>query len=115
METTTNKLTLYIAGPMRGYKNNNFQAFHAAAKWWSMNCAVEKIFNPAQMDEEAGYDGDCAAINSREYLKSCMQRDIAAIMASDALYMLTGWEKSEGARVEHALAVYLGLKIFYES
>jgi len=115
MESTTNKLTVYIAGPMRGYKNSNFPAFFDAARKWSNNPMVGRVFNPAQMDEDMGYDGDCVAINAKENLKMCMERDISAIMASDAVVMLTGWERSEGARVEHALAVYLGLKIFYES
>lgn len=115
METLTNKLTIYIAGPMRGYKNNNFPAFFEAAKKWGSNPMVGRVFNPAQMDEEMGYDGNCIALNSKECLRSCMERDLNAIMTSDALVMLSGWERSEGARVEHALAVYLGLQIFYES
>jgi hypothetical protein len=31
------------------------------------------------------------------------------------MVMLHGWEHSEGARVEHSLATYLGMPIFYES
>ena len=59
MESTTNKLTVYIAGPMRGYKNSNFPAFFDAARKWSNNPMVGRVFNPAQMDEDMGYDGDC--------------------------------------------------------
>ena len=43
-----------------------------------------------------------------------MMRDIDAIFISNAVYMLRGWEKSAGARVEHALAVYLGLYLIYQ-
>jgi hypothetical protein len=110
------KLNIYIAGPMRGYTNHNFDAFMEAdrmlrSKWNSM---VGVIFNPAQMDLDEGFDPS-QAVDTKEHLKGCMTRDLNAILKSDAVYMLTGWEKSEGAKVEHALAVYLGLRIFYET
>lgn len=108
-------LTLYIAGPMRGYVNHNFPAFHLAAKKWAKKIPGCTIFNPAEMDEQAGFNGNSVSLDSSEHLKSCMKRDLDAIMKSDGLVMLHGWENSEGARVEHALAVYLGLCIFYES
>jgi len=30
------------------------------------------------------------------------------------MYMLTGWAKSEGARMEHALATALGMSVYYQ-
>jgi Domain of unknown function (DUF4406) len=111
----TNALDLYIAGPMRGYANHNFPAFHEAAKKWERNSAIGRIYNPAKMDEDEGFIGTCMSLDGREHLKACMERDVAAVLKSDAMLMLRGWEKSDGARVEHALAVYLGLAIFYES
>jgi hypothetical protein len=66
------------------------------------------------MDENAGFCASSISLDSKEHLRSCMKRDLDAIMKSDALVMLHGWETSEGARVEHALAVYLGLSIYYE-
>lgn len=41
--------------------------------------------------------------------------DIAAVMACDAIYMLEGWERSEGAQVEHAIASWMRKDIFYEA
>lgn len=110
------QLDIYIAGPMRGYPNHNFDAFMEAdrklrRKWSS---AVGLIYNPAQMDLDEGFDPS-QATDSKQHLKDCMTRDLNAILKCDAIYMLPGWEKSEGAKVEHALAVYLGLKIFYET
>ena len=58
---------------------------------------------------------DVIAEDSKEHLRSCMERDLNAILVCDALVMLHGWEHSEGARVEHSLATYLGMPIFYES
>lgn len=107
-------MTIYIAGPMRGYDNHNFKAFHDAEKKWESNPMIGKIFNPARMDEEEGFDPSTAE-DSKEHLRACMERDLNAILNCDAMVMLHGWEHSEGARVEHSLATYLGMPIFYES
>lgn len=109
-----NGLTIYIAGPMRGYPEHNFPAFFAAEeKWQGRGAVIKKIYNPAKMDLDEGYDPNTVT-DTREHLKGCMRRDLNAILNCDAVVMLPGWEKSEGAKVEHALAVYLGLLIFYE-
>jgi hypothetical protein len=112
---STEKLDLYIAGPMRGYPKHNFPAFHTAAKRWGNNPAIGIVYNPAQMDEEDGFVGTSVSLDGKDHLKACMQRDLMAVLKSDAVVMLHGWEESNGARVEHSLAVYLGLVIFYES
>jgi len=107
-------LTIYIAGPMRGYPDHNFPAFfQAEEKWKRKGEVIDKIYNPAQMDLNEGYDPK-TVVESKAHLKDCMRRDLNAILECDAIVMLPGWEKSEGAKVEHALAVYLGLAIFYE-
>lgn len=43
-----------------------------------------------------------------------MRLDISALMLCDAIYMLTGWRLSKGARLEHNIAKALGLEIIYE-
>ena len=111
----TERLDLYIAGPMRGYPQHNFPAFHTAAKKWGNNPAIGTVYNPAKMDEDDGFIGTSVSLDGKDHLKACMQRDLMAVLKSDAMVMLHGWEKSDGARVEHSLAVYLGLVIFYES
>lgn len=108
------KLELYIAGPMRGYPNHNFEAFYKAEKKWTKNPAVSKIHNPAKMDEDEGFD-PATVEDSLDHLRACMKRDIDAILQCTGMIMLCGWEHSEGARVEHSLATYLGMPIFYES
>lgn len=107
-------ITVYIAGPMRGYPSHNFPAFHKAEQKWVSNPMIGRVFNPARMDEQEGFDPSTID-DSKEHLRSCMERDINAILASDALVMLRGWEHSEGARVEHSLATYLKMPIYYES
>ena len=49
-------------------------------------------------------------LEQREYMDICC----AMIRCADAVFMLRGWEGSEGAVAEHALAKKMGLKIITE-
>lgn len=46
--------------------------------------------------------------------KSFMKEDVIELMKCDAIYMMTGWTNSIGARVEFDLAQSLNYKIIYE-
>lgn len=43
-----------------------------------------------------------------------MRADLRLLLDCDAIYMLEGWEKSRGARIEYALAVDLKMDIQYQ-
>lgn len=43
-----------------------------------------------------------------------MRADLRLLLDCDAIYMLEGWEKSRGARIEYALAVDLKLDVQYQ-
>ena len=43
-----------------------------------------------------------------------MRHDIRLLCDCSAIYMLTNWRQSKGARLERSLAKKLGLKIIYE-
>lgn len=45
-----------------------------------------------------------------EYMKICL----ALLDNADAIYMLIGWEKSKGCKIEHQRAVERGIQIFYQ-
>ena len=44
-----------------------------------------------------------------------MEVDIAALLRCDMIYMMKNWQNSKGARVEHAIAIELGLLVIFES
>lgn len=44
-----------------------------------------------------------------------MEKDIAELLKCSAIYMINNWEQSKGARVEHAIAIELGLPVLYQS
>ena len=111
-------MKIYIAGPMRGYPEFNFPAFHEAEAYIAGLYCAEKIHNPARMDEEKGIDttglkGDMSELPDFD-LRDAMKDNCIAICECTHLYCLRGWENSSGARAEHALAVCLGLEIIYE-
>lgn len=110
------KPRIYIAGPMTGIADYNRPAFYETAEAF-MEGGWE-VFNPAELDEEVYGDTE-ATIEAMEadreaFLRAALGSDLAWICAeADAIAMLPGWEKSYGARAEHATAVALGLQIIY--
>lgn len=100
-------MKIYIAGPMTGYPEFNFPAFHAAAaKWRSQGW---EVVNPAEMDEQQdGFDSTTDTAQPHEHY---MRRDIPALCGCDAIALLPGWEKSRGARNEYQVAKMCGLSI----
>lgn len=90
---------VYIAGPMTGYPDCNFQAFHAAAE--RLAAAGWAVFNPA---ENFGGRKD---LPREEYLRL----DLAALAQCDAIAMLPGWEDSRGAKLEYLVAHEMGCTI----
>lgn len=115
-------MKLYIAGPMRGYPEFNFPAFHAAAK--RLREQGHFVFSPAEKDEEVhgtGFSkefttGDLAEAESKGFsLRRALGDDLAWICKEgEAVYLLKGWEASKGALAEKATAEALGLEIMYE-
>ncbi len=92
---------------MRDYEDNNFPAFYEPEKYLERK-GVWEVVNPARMDDELY--ADTASIDYKE----AMRRDLEEIFKCDAIYMMRGWESSQGALAEHALAVYLKLYIDYQ-
>lgn len=114
---------VYVAGPMRGYPNFNFDAFYEAAAW--LRAKGYEVFNPAESDNEKhGVDISAGNIEGSEEvaaaqhgfsLREALGRDADYItQKADAIYMLRGWENSTGAQAEWALARAMKLQIFYQ-
>lgn len=114
--------TIYVAGPMRGYENWNYEAFDRQAK--ALEEVGWKVINPGEMDREysqelvdtSPFDFDPNLnYHDQEFLRKVLARDMNFICNEcTAIYMMKGWEKSKGAKAEWTLAKALGLDIFYE-
>jgi hypothetical protein len=62
--------------------------------------AVARVFNPAELPEGKPEEW---------YMARCLR----AVFRSKSVLMLPGWERSDGARAEHATAVKLGKVVLY--
>lgn len=89
---------IYLAGPMTGYPDHNFDAFHRAAQ--HLKAAGWDVVNPA---ENFGGRTD---LPHADYMRA----DMAALIKCDAIALLPGWQESRGAKAEYFLAREMGLK-----
>lgn len=93
---------VYIAGPMTGLPSLNFPAFEAEAKRYrARGCHVE---NPAEINPDV-----------TKPWEECMRLDIPRMLTCDTVVMLPGWQQSKGAKIEHDLALALGMAIVYQN
>jgi len=113
--------TIYVAGPMRGYDNWNYDAFHEKTKL--LEESGWNVINPAELDSHHTNSLDASPFDfnpdgntqHQDHLREILLRDLKCICEEcGAIYMLSGWSESRGAKAEWALAKALGLEIFYE-
>ena len=93
---------VYISGPIRGRDLDEAkEAFKCRQKWLASQGYV--AINPF----ENGLKDD-------DPIEMHMRNDILMLMGSDAIYLMQGWEKSEGCRLEMHAATLCGLAVVYE-
>lgn len=108
----------YIAGPMRGYKNYNFDVFNWTAKL--LRSRGWEVHNPAENDMKFGSQEDVdRAISEVEQrfptanpLKLFLRQDLNDILHSDCVFVLPGWQDSQGAIVEVFVARGTGTPVY---
>ena len=99
---------IYIAGPMTGLQDLNREEFRKAVDFiWEALKETAIGFNPHQVADMLGWD-------ERTPVKTIASTLLGDLIDCDAIYMLRGWEQSNGARAEHAVAVWIGLEIMYQ-
>ncbi len=104
-----NGKTIYISGPMRGIPRFNFAAFDFAEDLWtSMGYTV---LNPASRGWGSGDPATGTGVTEYE-VQEWLRADIREITQCDAIALLPGWEESEGAKLEAAVAFAIGLDFF---
>lgn len=93
---------------MRGYKSHNYPAFFAAAA--QLESEGIAVWNPAAADADLdGFDPDT---DTQRDLAYYMRRDIPAVLGCKAVYVLPGWEDSEGvAARELVVASWQGIPV----
>lgn len=87
--------TRYISGPMRGKPGHNYDLFNEIeADLESSKLKGDKIINPAR-----NFSGDKTLPVDRY-----MEADLRLVLDADEIILLPGWEQSEGAKLEVAVA-----------
>ena len=101
---------IYIAGPMRGLPHSNYHSFNAAAA--RLRAVGHTVQNPAEIGERFG--GIDAILSSQKTLDAVIKEELRILAECDIIYLLDGWQHSEGARAELKLALEKGLDIILE-
>ena len=90
---------LYVAGPMTGYPECNYPAFHKAAD--VLRSAGFPVWNPADRTDSK---------TARHYV-DLLRDDLKGLLECDGLAVLPGWEFSTGARNEVIVAGVLRMTV----
>lgn len=96
-------MKIYLSGPMTGLPDFNYPAFEEKAK--ELRALGHEVKNPTE------HDYNVSALPLREAFADYTDY---ICKEADAVYLLSGWHKSHGAKIEHDLASYLGLIVMYE-
>ncbi len=105
---------------MTGHEHYNFHAFNRAAGQWQFGVGRHEVETPFQANSRVwrkhhGRDFD-PYTDKCDYgdpiLAEMLAEDLAVLCRSDAIALLSGWEKSKGARAELLLALNLGKRVF---
>lgn len=94
---------VYISGPITGTKDymSRFSTAHLSLARQGYSVVNPAMVN-AMLPEDTTYD---------EY----MAMSFAMLDMCDSVYMLDGWEKSKGAKMEYERALKNGLNIIYQT
>jgi hypothetical protein len=102
MKGTIENKKVYISGPIAGYDlHERWHTFEITQN--TLEYAGATTFNPMK-------NGLSVDAPRNEHLK----KDIAELVTCDFIYLLNGWEKSEGCRVELDVALACGIKVLIE-
>jgi hypothetical protein len=94
---------IYISGPITGFPDGNKTAFYSAEN--VITYYGDTPINPHRV---------CAHLPATATWSDYMRENIPALCRADEIYMLRGWWRSRGARLEWVIAWGLGMKVRYE-
>ena len=103
-------MRIYLSGPMSGMHQYNRAAFVKAAK--ELRREGLDVVSPVELDEADGASLDDPSLPERYW--HFLSRDVQTIGTGnfDAMFVLEGWEKSVGARLEVFQAVLMRIPVY---
>ena len=101
METESGRKRIYIAGPVSGL-DYEYACGHFIDAEKRLHEKGWDVVNPVRL------------CSSTWPWRKCMSVCLKAMLDCDGIYMLKGWKKSRGAKLEHFIALKLGIEILLE-
>lgn len=95
-------MKIYISGKISGTDLTETRKRFAAAAKVTKKLGYEPV-NPLEN-----------GLTEHDTWEAHITKDIATLLQCKAIYMLQGWQDSKGARIEHYIAIEIGLPIMYE-
>lgn len=93
-------MKIYVSGRIKDYEN---YLMHFERECDRLQAAGHETVNPCELG------------NPNMTYEEFMKCDIIAMLECDAVYLLDGWETSNGAKIEFMTAAACGLKVYYEN
>lgn len=97
---TDERPVAYLAGPMKGIPEYNLPAFRYYGD--ELNEIGYKVLSPLTIF------GGATDLDMEKYLRG----ELAALLKSDVMFVLEGWEYSNGTNFEILNALAIGLKVW---
>lgn len=94
---------IYISGRISGLEFAEYSKRFGEVEVMLVERGLE-VVNPVKIKP------DCKAPEYKDF----MLADLAELWDCGAIYMLANWRESRGARIEHAVAIELGMEVYYE-
>lgn len=99
---------IFISGPISGHEDLNKPAFMQADE--DLQDAGYMTINPFNIPKPQAME----SMSAKDVWKTCMRLCIRELTRCDMIYMLAGWQNSEGSVWEFRIANMLGLKVSYQ-
>lgn len=97
-------MKVYISGKITGVSDYKERFEDAISEVLNGIDSNAEIVNPVSIGSK------CLSGLWKDYMKL----DIKEFIECDVIFMLKGWRKSKGARLEHKIAKSIGLSIIYQ-
>lgn len=99
--------TYYLAGPMSGYPEYNYPAFHTAA--WALRNTGIKIESPAEVPWPEGHE----TMPDAELWAYMMEQTGIQMERCQGIILMKGWPQSTGAKIELVKSLEKGWPVWY--
>lgn len=96
------KPKIYISGAISGLPKHEYESRFKMAEQNLLELGYETV-NPCTLNHGAAATWEDFMLN-----------DIKALFGCTAIYMLSNWKNSHGARIEHSIAVERSMVILYQ-